>query len=250
MSLIQAENLTKVYGTGDTTVVALDHVKLIVNPGEFVAVMGPSGCGKSTLLHLLGGLDRPSEGDVSIDGQLLAKLSDNAISQLRRRKIGYVFQFFNLIPILSSLENASLPLLLDGANAAQTKQKATEWLTKVGLGQRLTSRPDQLSAGQQQRVAIARALIADPVLVLADEPTGNLDSKSADEIADLLQQVAKTWGRAVLMVTHDPRIAAYADRIVFLKDGKIVNETRPGNGGDGAREPDGHEVSQAMAVPK
>jgi putative ABC transport system ATP-binding protein len=250
MSLIQAENLTKVYGTGDTAVVALDHVKLIVNPGEFVAVMGPSGCGKSTLLHLLGGLDRPSEGDVSIDGQLLAKLSDNAISQLRRRKIGYVFQFFNLIPILSSLENASLPLLLDGANAAQTKQKATEWLTKVGLGQRLASRPDQLSAGQQQRVAIARALIADPVLVLADEPTGNLDSKSADEIADLLKQVAKTWGRAVLMVTHDPRIAAYADRIVFLKDGKIVNETRPGNGDDGAGEPDGHEVSQAMAVPK
>jgi putative ABC transport system ATP-binding protein len=250
MSLIQAENLTKVYGTGDTAVVALDHVKLIVNPGEFVAVMGPSGCGKSTLLHLLGGLDRPSEGDVSIDGQPLAKLSDNAISQLRRRKIGYVFQFFNLIPILSSLENASLPLMLDGANAAQTKQKATEWLTKVGLEHRLASRPDQLSAGQQQRVAIARALIADPVLVLADEPTGNLDTKSADEIAELLKQVAKTWGRAVLMVTHDPRIAAYADRIVFLKDGKIVNETRPGNGGDGASEPDGHETSQAMAVPK
>jgi putative ABC transport system ATP-binding protein len=250
MSLIQAENLTKVYGTGDTAVVALDHVKLIVNPGEFVAVMGPSGCGKSTLLHLLGGLDRPSEGDVSIDGQPLAKLSDNAISQLRRRKIGYVFQFFNLIPILSSLENASLPLMLDGANAAQTKQKATEWLTKVGLEHRLASRPDQLSAGQQQRVAIARALIADPVLVLADEPTGNLDTKSADEIAELLKQVAKTWGRAVLMVTHDPRIAAYADRIVFLKDGKIVNETRPGNGGDGASEPDDHKASQDMAMPK
>ena len=193
MSLIQAENLTKVYGTGDTAVVALDHVKLIVNPGEFVAVMGPSGCGKSTLLHLLGGLDRPSDGDVSIDGQPLAKLSDNAISQLRRRKIGFVFQFFNLIPILSSVENASLPLLLDGANSAQTKLKATEWLTKVGLEQRLASRPDQLSAGQQQRVAIARALITDPVLVLADEPTGNLDTKSADEIAELLKQVAKTW---------------------------------------------------------
>jgi putative ABC transport system ATP-binding protein len=226
MSLIQAENLTKVYGTGDTAVVALDHVNLAVNPGEFVAVMGPSGCGKSTLLHLLGGLDRPTDGNVSIDGQPLAKMSDDAITQLRRRKIGLVFQFFNLIPILSSVENASLPLLLDGGSSAKTKQKAVEWLTKVGLGQRLASRPDQLSAGQQQRVAIARALIADPILVLADEPTGNLDTKSADEIAGLLKQVAEEWGRAVLMVTHDPRIAAYADRVVFLKDGKIVSETQ------------------------
>ena len=186
MSLIQTDNLTKVYGTGDTAVVALDHVNLTVNPGEFVAVMGPSGCGKSTLLHLLGGLDRPSEGNVSIDGQPLAKMTDNALTQLRRRKIGFVFQFFNLIPILSSVENASLPLLLDGANSAQAKQKGTEWLTKVGLEHRLASRPDQLSAGQQQRVAIARALITDPALVLADEPTGNLDTKSADEIAALL----------------------------------------------------------------
>jgi putative ABC transport system ATP-binding protein len=131
MSLIQAENLTKVYGTGDAAVVALDHVKLTVNPGEFVAVMGPSGCGKSTLLHLLGGLDRPTEGNVSIDGQLLAEMSDNAVTQLRRRKIGFVFQFFNLIPILSSVENAALPLLLDSGNSARTKQKAIEWLTKV-----------------------------------------------------------------------------------------------------------------------
>jgi putative ABC transport system ATP-binding protein len=226
MSLIQTENLTKVYGTGEAAITALDHVKLTVNPGEFVAVMGPSGCGKSTLLHLIGGLDRPTDGNVSIDGQPLAKMSDNTITQLRRRKIGFVFQFFNLIPILSSVENASLPLLLDGGNSAKTKQKAAEWLTKVGLGHRLASRPDQLSAGQQQRVAIARALITNPVLVLADEPTGNLDTKSSDEIAGLLKQVAKEWGRAVLMVTHDPRIAAYADRIVFLKDGKIVNETQ------------------------
>jgi putative ABC transport system ATP-binding protein len=242
MSLIQAENLTKVYGTGVTVVVALDHVYLTVNPGEFVAVMGPSGCGKSTLLHLLGGLDRPSEGNVSIDGQPLAKMSDDAVTQLRRRKIGFVFQFFNLIPILSSVENAALPLLLDGGNSAQTKQKAIEWLTKVGLGHRLDSRPDQLSAGQQQRVAIARALIANPMLVLADEPTGNLDTKSSDEIAALLKQVAKEWGRAVLMVTHDPRIAAYADRIIFLKDGKIVNEAQLE-----ARRPDNAEtVSQMM----
>jgi putative ABC transport system ATP-binding protein len=242
MSLIQAENLTKVYGTGDTAVVALDHVFLTVNPGEFVAVMGPSGCGKSTLLHLLGGLDRPSDGNVSIDGQPLAKMSDDAISQLRRRKIGFVFQFFNLIPILSSVENAALPLLLDGGSSEQAKQKAIEWLTKIGLGQLLASRPDQLSAGQQQRVAIARALIADPILVLADEPTGNLDTKSSDEIAGLLKQVAKEWGHAVLMVTHDPRIAAYADRIIFLKDGKIVNEAQLES-----RRPDNAEaVSQMM----
>lgn len=224
MSLILAQNLTKVYGTGDTAVVALDHVSLSVEAGECVAVMGPSGCGKSTLLHLLGGLDRPSEGTVSIDGQAIADMSDNGVTQLRRRKIGFVFQFFNLIPILSSVENAALPLLLDGGNATQAKQKATEWLDKVGLGHRLASRPDQLSAGQQQRVAIARALITDPVLVLADEPTGNLDTKSSDEIAALLKQVSTDWGRAVLMVTHDPRIAAYADRIVILKDGKIVSE--------------------------
>jgi putative ABC transport system ATP-binding protein len=225
MSLIQTENLTKVYGTGETAIVALDHVNLRVEAGECVAVMGPSGCGKSTLLHLLGGLDRPSDGNVSINGQPLAKMSDNALTELRRRKIGFVFQFFNLIPILSSVENAALPLLLDGANSSKSKQKAIEWLTKVGLEHRLASRPDQLSAGQQQRVAIARALITDPVLVLADEPTGNLDTKASDEIAGLLKQVAKEWGRAVLMVTHDPRIAAYADRIVFLKDAKIVNET-------------------------
>lgn len=226
MSLVQAISLTKVYGKNETAVTALDHVNMSVNAGEFVAVMGPSGCGKSTLLHLLGGLDRPTEGSVSIEGQPIAKMSDNAITQLRRRKIGFVFQFFNLIPILSSVENAALPLLLDGIKPAQAKLRAIEWLTKVGLGDRLASRPDQLSGGQQQRVAIARALITEPVLVLADEPTGNLDTRASDEIAALLQQIAKAWGRAVLMVTHDPRLAAYADRIIFLKDGTIVNETQ------------------------
>ncbi len=225
MSLIQTENLTKVYGKGDAAVIALDHVNMSVNQGECVAVMGPSGCGKSTLLHLLGGLDRPTEGTVTIDGSALSTLSDDALTQLRRRKIGFVFQFFNLIPILSSVDNAALPLVLDGKNSANARQQATEWLTKVGLGARLNNRPDQLSAGQQQRVAIARALITNPMLVLADEPTGNLDSRASDEIAALLQLVAKEWGRAVLMVTHDPRIAAYADRIIFLKDGKVVNET-------------------------
>jgi putative ABC transport system ATP-binding protein len=225
MPLVQTENLTKVYGQGETAVVALDHVTMSVDAGELVAVMGPSGCGKSTLLHLMGGLDRPTEGSVSIDGKSLSSLSDNALSQLRRRKIGFIFQFFNLIPILDAVDNAALPLLLDGVNSGQAKRKATEWLERVGLGGRLGNRPDELSAGQQQRVAIARALLTDPMLVLADEPTGNLDSRAADEIAGLLREVAKTWGHAVLMVTHDPRIAAHADRIVFLKDGTIVNET-------------------------
>ena len=228
MSLIQTENLTKVYGAGETAITALDQVNLNVNAGEFVAVMGPSGCGKSTLLHLIGGLDRPTQGSVHIDGQLLAKLSDDALSQMRRRKIGFVFQFFNLIPILSSVENAALPLLLDGARPAKAKEKSIEWLKKVGLGERLNSRPDQLSAGQQQRVAMARALITDPVLVLADEPTGNLDTKATDEISGLLKQIAQEWNRAVLMVTHDPRIAGYAERIVLMRDGKIVEDKRNG----------------------
>ncbi|HEX9116124.1 MAG TPA: ABC transporter ATP-binding protein, partial [Anaerolineae bacterium] len=184
-----------------------------------------SGCGKSTLLHMLGGLDRPSEGTVTIDGTSLSAMSDNDLAQLRRRKIGFIFQFFNLIPILTAVDNVTLPLQLDGKNGAESKAKAIEWLQRVGLGARLGNRPDELSAGQQQRVAIARALITNPMLVLADEPTGNLDSRAADEIAALLRQVAKEWGRSVLMVTHDPRIAAYADRIIFLKDGRIANET-------------------------
>jgi putative ABC transport system ATP-binding protein len=185
MSLIQAENLTKVYGKGETTVTALDHVHLGVDARELVAVMGPSGCGKSTLLHLLGGLDRPTEGHVIIDGQPLDNLSDEALTKLRRQKIGFVFQFYNLIPVLNATENAALPILLDGVRPAKAKAKAREWLQKVGLGDRLNSRPDQLSGGQQQRVAIARALVAEPKLVLADEPTGNLDSRASDEIAAL-----------------------------------------------------------------
>jgi putative ABC transport system ATP-binding protein len=225
MSLIHTENLTKTYGSGETIVTALDHVSLNVNSGEFVAIMGPSGCGKSTLLHLLGGLDRPSEGGVSIDGTAIADMKDDDLTEMRRRKIGFVFQFFNLIPVLNALENACLPVTLDGVKPAEAKKRAIEWLERFGLGDRLTSRPDQLSGGQQQRVAVARALAAEPALILADEPTGNLDTRSGDEIASLLRQVTKEYGRTVVMVTHDPRIAAYADRIVFLKDGRIVDET-------------------------
>src|SRR5689334_2152184 len=161
MSLIQAKNLIKVYGEGDTAVTALDHINLDVNAGEFVAVMGPSGCGKSTLLHLLGGLDRPTEGQVSIDGRSLSDLPDAALTELRRRKIGFVFQFFNLIPVLNAIENAALPLVLDGISPTAANTKASDWLNRVGLGLRLINRPDQLSGGQQQRVAIARALAAD-----------------------------------------------------------------------------------------
>lgn len=225
MALIQAEELTKVYGSGETAVTALDHVNLSVNNGEFVAIMGPSGCGKSTLLHLLGGLDRPSSGRVLIEGISLGELNDNKLTELRRRKIGFVFQFFNLIPVLDATENAALPLTLDGDKPAEAKAKAREWLKRVGLENRLNNRPDQLSGGQQQRVAVARALVTDPALVLADEPTGNLDTRAADEIAGLLRQVSDEWERAVVMVTHDPRIAAYANRIVFLQDGKVVDDT-------------------------
>jgi len=225
MSIIQTDNLTKTYGTGEAAVVALDHVSLKIDPGEFVAIMGPSGCGKSTLLHLLGGLDRPSEGNVEIEDTPIARMSDDDLTKLRRRKMGFVFQFFNLIPVLNAVENASLPVTLDGVKPPEAKRRAAEWLKRFGLGDRLTSRPDQLSGGQQQRVAIARALVAEPALILADEPTGNLDTRSGNEIASILSQVTKEYGRTVVMVTHDPRIAAYADRIIFLKDGRIVDET-------------------------
>ena len=225
MSIISTQNLTKIFGSGATAVTALDRVNLSVNTGEFVAIMGPSGCGKSTLLHLIGGLDRPSNGKVIIEGTSIADMDDDRLTELRRRRIGFVFQFFNLIPVLNAVENAALPVTLDGVKPAEAQKKGAEWLARFGLSDRLSSRPDQLSGGQQQRVAVARALAAEPSLILADEPTGNLDTRSGDEIASLLRDVAKKYGRTVIMVTHDPRIAAYADRIIFLKDGKVVDET-------------------------
>jgi len=225
MSIISTSNLTKIYGSGPTSVTALDHVSIKIDSGEFVAVMGPSGCGKSTLLHLIGGLDKATDGTVAVDGHNLNDLDDDSLTELRRRKMGFVFQFYNLIPVLTALENAALPVTLDGVKPAEAQKRAAEWLSRFGLGDRLSHRPDQLSGGQQQRVAIARALVAEPMLILADDPTGNLDTKSSDEIAGLLRQVSKEFGRAVVMVTHDPRIAAYADRIIFLKDGKVAEET-------------------------
>ncbi len=229
-AIVDVRGLTKIYGSGPSQVTALDAVDLTVPEGQFVTVMGPSGCGKSTLLNLLGGLDTPTGGEITIDGHLIGDLPDDQLTELRRRRIGFVFQFFNLIPVLNATENASLPLRLDGIKDAESR--ASTWLERVGLGDRLNSRPDQLSGGQQQRVAIARALSTEPALVLADEPTGNLDSKSAAEIGELLQQVSSTWGRSVLMVTHDPRIASYAQRLVLMRDGRIVDDVAL----DGTRE--------------
>ena len=221
-AIVETIDLVRTYGVEPNVVRALDGVSLSVAPGEFVAVMGPSGCGKSTLLNLVGELDTPTSGSVRIDGVDIATLPDEQLTTLRRRRLGFVFQFFNLIPVLDATENAALPLTLDGAKDADAR--ATDWLRRVGLGERLRNRPDQLSGGQQQRVAIARALSTDPALVLADEPTGNLDSASASEIAELLAQVASDWGRSVLMVTHDPRIASYASRLVLMRDGAIVDD--------------------------
>jgi putative ABC transport system ATP-binding protein len=182
--------------------------------------------GKSTLLHLLGGLDKPTSGSVLFEDMDLGQLDDTKLTEVRRRRMGFVFQFFNLIPVLSATENAALPLVLDGEAAGKAGGRADEWLRRFGLGERLKNRPDQMSGGQQQRVAMARALVAEPALILADEPTGNLDSKSAEEIAELLKQVASEYGRSVVMVTHDARTASHADRVLLMKDGRIVDTVR------------------------
>ena len=235
MDIVVTEQLTKEFGEDKTKVTALSQVNLAVKAGEFVSVMGPSGCGKSTLLHLLGGLDRPTSGRVILDGHDLARLNDDELTRLRRQQIGFVFQFFNLIPVLTAGENVALPLILDGMKPELANEHAAEWLERFDLAGRQDHKPEQLSGGERQRVAIARALVAEPALILADEPTGNLDSLAADEIARLLAQVAGRWGRTVLMVTHNPGIAAYADRIIFLKDGRVVDETLlSGDGRSGA----------------
>ena len=225
MSIIEVKDLSKVYGQGSAAVSALKDVSINIEKGQFVAVMGPSGCGKSTLLHLIGGLDRPSGGSVAIDGKDISKMDDNTLTEMRRRQMGFIFQFYNLIPVLSAEENAALPLILDGVKPDAARAKAREWLERNQMGERMTHKPDQLSGGQQQRVAISRALVADPIIILADEPTGNLDSRASDEIATVLRNIVSKYGHTVLMVTHDPRIAAYADRILFLKDGQIVDDT-------------------------
>jgi len=229
--VLETKNLTKQYRMGDVTVSALDGVDFSVERGEFVAIMGPSGSGKSTLLHLLGGLDTPSSGEIILAGQPLSGMSDDQITRFRRQKIGFIFQFYNLLPTLSASENVALPLLIEGVPATQYQQKVRDLLRLVDLEPRSGHLPDQLSGGQQQRVAIARAFANEPEIVLADEPTGNLDSRSGTAILELLRLTCRELGATIIMVTHDPRAASYADRVVFLKDGQIVHHLENGTQG-------------------
>ena len=224
MALLEATDLKKTYRRGEQTVEALRGVSVRVDRGELVSIMGPSGSGKSTLLHLVGGLDRPSAGSVRLDGQALESYSDGALSRFRRTRLGFVFQFFNLLPNLSALENVALPLLLDGASLGTVAPKARELLAQVGLEQRTDHRPAQLSGGEMQRVAIARALVGDPLLVLADEPTGNLDSKAGVAGLELLQKTVRERGQTLIMVTHDPNAAAYGTRQIRVQDGLIASD--------------------------
>jgi putative ABC transport system ATP-binding protein len=219
--IVEASGLRRTYQQGKVAVEVLRGVDVNVDEGEFVAVVGPSGSGKSTLMQLLGGLDRPSAGSVRLAGEALETLSDARLSAFRRRKLGFVFQFFHLLPTLSAEENVCLPLLLDGAPISRVAPAAEKLLERVGLGHRKHHRPDQLSGGEMQRVAIARALVADPVLILADEPTGNLDSATAKAVLQLFRETAKERGQTVVMVTHDAHAASLADRVIRLRDGRI-----------------------------
>ena len=221
--MIELKNASKKYRQGAQEVYALRDVSLTVGKGEFLSVMGPSGSGKSTLLHLIGGLDQPSSGEVFIDGRPLHDISDRELTLIRRRRVGFVFQFFNLLPILTAAENVGLPLLLEGIPSAEVRPKAVELLRQVGLESRTEHRPEQLSGGEMQRVAICRALISDPAVLLADEPTGNLDSHASGEIYQLLKNLHDR-GQTIVLVTHDPRAAAHGTRIITLKDGAVSGD--------------------------
>ena len=220
MSILETRNLRKIYGSGDTEVRALDGVNLSVDSGEFVAIVGTSGSGKSTLLHMLGGLDRPTSGSVTVDGKDIFSLKDEALTIFRRRKIGFVFQSYNLVPVLNARENIVLPIQLDG------RQVDEDFLDKIvntlGLEKKLGSLPSQLSGGQQQRVAIARALAAAPAIILADEPTGNLDSRTSQDVLSLLKVTSQKFAQTIVMITHNEEIAQTADRIIRIEDGRIV----------------------------
>ena len=222
MEILRVENLTKIYGKKETQVVALDNVSFSVKKGEFVAIVGASGAGKSTLLHLIGGVDRPTKGKVYIDGKDIFALDDDKLAIFRRRQIGLIYQFFNLIPILNVEENINLPLALD--NRKVSNEKLENMLSHLGLEKRRYQLPNELSGGQQQRTSIGRALITRPTIVLADEPTGNLDSKSSDEIVALLKKSNKELKQTIIMITHNLEIAKMADRIIKIEDGKIVSE--------------------------
>src|SRR5262245_38221591 len=225
--MISLRGVRKVFGHGETAVCALGGVSLDVPAGQLVAVVGPSGSGKSTLAHRLGGLDQPTSGEIVIGGTPLSGMSDDQITIFRRRKIGFVFQFFNLLPTLTAEENVALPLLLDGRSWRDVRAGVEAVLDQVGLGRRRRHRPDELSGGEMQRVAIARALVIDPVLILADEPTGNLDSRTGEQILGLIRDANQRRGATVLLVTHDVRAASYGSRTVTMQDGAVVGDTAP-----------------------
>lgn len=222
MEILKVENLTKIYGKDESEVVALDNVSFSVEKGEFIAIVGASGSGKSTLLHLIGGVDRPTSGNVYIDGKNIFELDDDKLAIFRRRQVGLIYQFYNLIPVLNVEENISLPLELD--NKKCSKKDMDFMLDILGLTERRTHLPNELSGGQQQRTSIGRALISKPSIVLADEPTGNLDSKSSDEIIHLLKDFNKIYKQTIIMITHNMEIAKMADRIIQIEDGKIIKE--------------------------
>jgi putative ABC transport system ATP-binding protein len=233
--IVSASDLRRIYGEGETAVRALDGVDVTFPAGEFSAIMGPSGSGKSTLMHVLAGLDRPTSGTVRVDGVDLTRLDDARLTQLRRDRIGFVFQAFNLLPVLTAQENILLPLSIAG------RKPDAAWLERlidaVGLRDRLDHRPSELSGGQQQRVAVARALASRPAVIFADEPTGNLDSKSSGEVLELLRRSVDEFGQTVIMVTHDPEAAAFADRIVELADGRVVADRRRDGAGPAEARP-------------
>lgn len=220
MEILKVENLTKIYGKGDTKVVALDHVSFEVQKGEFVAIVGASGSGKSTLLHLLGGVDRPTSGKVYIDQKDIYKMNNDELAIFRRRQVGLIYQFYNLIPILNVVENITLPLELDSQHVEE--EKLSNLLKTLGLQARKNHLPNELSGGQQQRTSIGRAMITNPAIILADEPTGNLDSKASDEIVELLKISNKKYNQTIIMITHNLEIASIADRIIKLQDGKLI----------------------------
>ena len=226
MEILRIENLNKIYGKGDNQVKAVDNVSFSVEKGEFVAIIGASGSGKSTLLHLIGGVDRPTSGKVFIEGKDIYSLNDDNLAIFRRRQIGLIYQFYNLIPVLNVAENITLPTKLDGRDVDE--RRLDELLKTLGLEKRKYNLPNQLSGGQQQRVSIGRAIINEPALMLADEPTGNLDSKASEEIISLLKLSNKKYNQTVIVITHDEKIALEADRIITIEDGKIIKDERNG----------------------
>ena len=222
MEILRAENLTKIYGSGDSMVTALDNVSFSVQRGEFVAIIGSSGSGKSTLLHILGGVDVPTSGRVFMDGQDVYAQNEEQLAVFRRRQVGLIYQFYNLIPVLNVVENITLPVLMDGRKV--NEERLEELLDILSLGEKKESLPNQLSGGQQQRVSIGRALMNAPAVVLADEPTGNLDSRNSQEIVELLKMSNRRYDQTLILITHDESIALQADRIIAIEDGRIVND--------------------------